>query len=267
MLGRARRSLGQLASPRWPTSSAGPRWPPAPAGSAIVLILTLESVGVLVALGRLAGRDRRGRGRPRARAAVEPPRTCGCGRTARSRRHGWPPATSAARCTTPSEAAAVALAADFHAAGQPGWCLGAALTAAGEPDRAVDAAARPRPCCRRTARRSPPTSSRPSSPAATSPAPRPRWWPARARGRASPARPCCSRRAARRRRRRTADRAAPAAAAGARRRARRRGAPPAAEAPLAAGTPPPRLSSPPARGSPRAARSRRSAGAPRPSTR
>jgi hypothetical protein len=29
--------------------------------------------------------------------------------------------------------------ADFHAAGQPGWCLGAALTAAGNPDRAVRA--------------------------------------------------------------------------------------------------------------------------------
>jgi DNA-binding CsgD family transcriptional regulator len=28
---------------------------------------------------------------------------------------------------------------DFHAAGQPGWCLGAALTAAGNPDRAVPA--------------------------------------------------------------------------------------------------------------------------------
>ena len=28
---------------------------------------------------------------------------------------------------------------DFHAAGQPGWCLGAALTAAGTPERAVAA--------------------------------------------------------------------------------------------------------------------------------
>jgi DNA-binding CsgD family transcriptional regulator len=37
------------------------------------------------------------------------------------------------------EAADSGVAADFHAAGQTGWCLGAALTAAGNPERAVAA--------------------------------------------------------------------------------------------------------------------------------
>ena len=45
----------------------------------------------------------------------------------------------AAALSAAGEAAEVGARPDVHAAGQPGWCLGAALTAAGNPDQAIPA--------------------------------------------------------------------------------------------------------------------------------
>ena len=100
------------------------------------LQLTVERVAVLIELGRLA----------EATAAAEQG-------VERARLAGNPPMLLWARCALSSarlaagdvgaavqhaeEAAASGVAADFHAAGQPAWALGAALAAAGEAERGV----------------------------------------------------------------------------------------------------------------------------------
>ena len=107
----------------------------------VLLVLTIESVATLMELGRLAeataaaeeGVERaRLAGNPRmllwAQSALASARLA-AGDVAAALRHG-------------EQAAAAGTRPDFHAAGQPGWCLGAALTAAGNPERAVPRDAR-----------------------------------------------------------------------------------------------------------------------------
>jgi ATP/maltotriose-dependent transcriptional regulator MalT len=135
MHGRARRALGQyeaaLADLRRGAEIAGQT-----GRERVLLMITVESVATLIGLGRLAeataaaeeGVDRaRLSGNPRmllwAQSALASARLA-AGDVAAALRHG-------------EQAAEEGTRADFHAAGQPGWCLGAALTAAGNADRAV----------------------------------------------------------------------------------------------------------------------------------
>jgi DNA-binding CsgD family transcriptional regulator len=104
----------------------------------VLLTLTVESVPVLIELGRLADAA------AAAQEGVELARLAGNPRT-----HLWAlTALSAAHLEAGDVAAALREAeaaaeldatADFHAAGQPGWSLGAALVAAGNPGQGVAA--------------------------------------------------------------------------------------------------------------------------------
>ena len=143
MLGRARRYLGQVEDALGDLERGAAR----AAGTGrerVSLILTLESVAILVALGRLDDAAAAGEeGLELARLSNLPHMTL------------WAhSALSGARLAAGDVSAALAHAeqaaapgpdGDVHSAGQPGWCLGAALTAAGEPDRAVDALQRAAP--------------------------------------------------------------------------------------------------------------------------
>jgi DNA-binding NarL/FixJ family response regulator len=104
----------------------------------VLLVLTIESVSTLIELGRLA------QATATAEEGVELARLSG-----QPRMLLWAhSALASARVmagdvagalTHATEAAEIATPADFHAAGQPGWCLGAALVAAGNPEAAVPA--------------------------------------------------------------------------------------------------------------------------------
>jgi DNA-binding NarL/FixJ family response regulator len=137
MNGRARYALGRFAE-ALADFERGAGLAAGTGRERVVLIMTVESVATLIELGRLdaataAGEDgvelARLSGNPRmllwARSALAAARLA-AGDVAAALRHATEAAESAAR-------------ADFHAAGQPGWCLGAALTAAGDPERAVAA--------------------------------------------------------------------------------------------------------------------------------
>ena len=135
MLGRARRALGRpeaaLADLRRGAAIAGQT-----GRERVLLMVTIESVAALIDLGRLTEATAAGEeGVERARLAGNP------------RMLLWAQCALASACLVAGDvagalrnaeqAAADGTQADFHAAGQPGWCLGAALTAAGNPDRAV----------------------------------------------------------------------------------------------------------------------------------
>ena len=81
----------------------------------------------------------------RRRGGASTARGCPATRSSSSRRTapwpppGSPPATSARALREAEDAAAIDAPPDFHRAGQPGWCLGAALTAAGNPERGAAA--------------------------------------------------------------------------------------------------------------------------------
>ena len=104
----------------------------------VLLVLTIESVATLIELGRVA------QATATADEGVELARLSG-----QPRMLLWAhSALASARLvagdvpgalTQATEAAAVGVPADFHAAGQPGWCLGGALIAAGNPEGAVSA--------------------------------------------------------------------------------------------------------------------------------
>jgi DNA-binding CsgD family transcriptional regulator/tetratricopeptide (TPR) repeat protein len=135
MHGRARRALGQFDA-----SLADLRRGAALAEQTgrerVLLMVTVESVATLIELGRLA------EARAAAEDGVERARLAGSPRMLL-----WAQSTVAAASLAAGdvsaalhhaeEAAQEGTRPDFHAAGQPGWCLGAALTAAGRPDRAV----------------------------------------------------------------------------------------------------------------------------------
>jgi DNA-binding NarL/FixJ family response regulator len=135
MHGRARRALGEPDA-SLADLTRGAAIAAETGRERILLILMVESVATLIELGRLseagAAADE---GLERARLAGSP------------RMVLWAQsALAAARLAAGDVGAALREAEaaaedgtepDFHAAGQPGWCLGAALTAAGRADRAV----------------------------------------------------------------------------------------------------------------------------------
>ena len=137
MHARARHALGRFDA-ALADCERGPAIAAEPAASASCCVLTIESVATLLELGRLAEAT------TAAEEGIELARLSG-----QPRMLLWAHSTLAsARLMTGDVAGALAHAsearrpatpADFHAAGQPGWCLGAALVAAGNPERAVTA--------------------------------------------------------------------------------------------------------------------------------
>jgi DNA-binding CsgD family transcriptional regulator/tetratricopeptide (TPR) repeat protein len=137
MHGRARSALGQfeaaLADFERGTAIAADT-----GRESVLLLLSVESVQTLIELGRLREAD------AAAEEGVERARLSGIPRallwalsalaTARLAAGDVQGALQHAR-----EAATINTPPGFHAAGQPGWCLGAALTAAGNPEQAVPA--------------------------------------------------------------------------------------------------------------------------------
>ena len=136
MHGRARHALGQFEAALREFELGSAR--AAETGREDILLqLTVESVATLVELGRLADAASAGEegvelarlsGNPRmllwAHSALASARLA-AGDVAAALQHA-------------ADAAEIEIPAGLHAAGQPGWCLGAALTAAGNPERAVE---------------------------------------------------------------------------------------------------------------------------------
>ena len=137
MHGRARRALGGFAA-ALADLERGAAIAADTGRERVLLMVTVESVPVLLELGRLdeasaAAEDglefARLDGNPRMRLWAHS--ACSTARLAAgdvgdAMHHA-------------GEAARIDARADFQAPGQPGWCLGAALTAAGNPQRAVPA--------------------------------------------------------------------------------------------------------------------------------
>ena len=104
----------------------------------VLLVLTIESVPTLLELGRLAEATTMAEdGMELARLSGQPRMLLWAHSTLASARLMTGDVAGALAHAT--EAAATGTPADFHAAGQPGWCLGAALIAAGNPERAITA--------------------------------------------------------------------------------------------------------------------------------
>ncbi len=135
MHGRARRVLGQFEA-SLADLTRGSAMAAETGRERVLLILTVESVATLVELGRLAEACAAAEeGLERARLAGSP-RMLLWAQSALS--GAWLAAGDIALALRHGEdAAQEGTRPDLHAAGQPGWCLGAALTAAGRPDRAV----------------------------------------------------------------------------------------------------------------------------------
>ncbi|MGZ8648269.1 MAG: LuxR C-terminal-related transcriptional regulator, partial [Solirubrobacteraceae bacterium] len=135
MHGRARRVLGEFEA-ALADRERGAAAAAETGRERVLLMLTVESVPVLIELGRLAEAATAGQ------EGIELGRLSG-----NPRMLLWAhSAHAAARLAAGDVAGAVREAgaaaeldahADFHAAGQPGWALGMALTAAGNPERAV----------------------------------------------------------------------------------------------------------------------------------
>ncbi len=137
MHGRARRLLGEfdaaLADLRRGSATAEET-----GRERVLLSLTVESVPVLIELGRLADAIAAAQeGVELARLAGNP-RTLLWALTSLSAAH-LAVGDVAAALHHAEAAAELDAAADFHAAGQPGWSLGAALAAAGNPEQAIAA--------------------------------------------------------------------------------------------------------------------------------
>jgi DNA-binding NarL/FixJ family response regulator len=104
----------------------------------VLLVCTVERAAVLTELGRLADASAVAEeGVERARLAGNPRMLLWAHATLSTARLAAGDVTAALEQAT--AATALGVAADFHAAGQPGWCLGAALTAAGEAARGAAA--------------------------------------------------------------------------------------------------------------------------------
>jgi DNA-binding NarL/FixJ family response regulator len=135
MHGRARRALGELDA-SLADLTRGAAIAAETGRERILLILTVESVATLIELGRLSEADAAAEeGLERARLAGSPRMVLWAQSTLAAARLAAGDVGAALR---EAEAAAEdGTEPDFHAAGQPGWCLGTALTAAGRADRAV----------------------------------------------------------------------------------------------------------------------------------
>jgi DNA-binding NarL/FixJ family response regulator len=135
MHGRARRLLGELDA-SLADLARGSAIAAETGRERILLVLSVEYTATLIELGRLPeARAAAEEGLERARLAANPrmvlwarsalANAClAAGDVGNALAHGQAAAQDGSRP-------------DFHAAGQPGWCLGAALTAAGNADRAV----------------------------------------------------------------------------------------------------------------------------------
>ena len=135
MHGRARRALGELEA-SLADLGRGALIAEETGRERILLLLTVESVPTLIELGRLAEAGAAAEeGLERARLAGSPRMLLWAQSTLATARLAAGDVGAALRH---GEAAAQdGTRPDFHAAGQPGWCLGTALTAAGRADRAV----------------------------------------------------------------------------------------------------------------------------------
>jgi DNA-binding NarL/FixJ family response regulator len=137
MLGRARRALGEFER-ALADLDRGAAIALETGRDNVRLQLTVERVATLIELGRpVEATAAAEQGLELARLAGNPPMLlwAHCARSAARLATG----DVSAALQHAEEAAAVGITPDFHAAGQPGWCLGAALTAAGNPERAVAA--------------------------------------------------------------------------------------------------------------------------------
>ena len=135
MLGRARRGLGQFGA-ALAELEQGAAIASETGRERILAPLTIESVADLIELGRLADAGTAAeQGLERARVARNPRTLLWAHCALVSARLAAGDVTAALQLA--EQAAASPPRADFQAAGQPGWCLGAALTAAGNPERAV----------------------------------------------------------------------------------------------------------------------------------
>ena len=137
MLGRARRSLGRPEA-ALADLDRGAALAAETGRENVRLQLTVERVGVLIDLGRPAEAIATGeQGLERARLAGNAPMLLWAQCALSSARLAAGDVSGALASAT--EATDSGARPDFHAAGQPGWCLGAALTAAGNPKEAVAA--------------------------------------------------------------------------------------------------------------------------------
>jgi ATP/maltotriose-dependent transcriptional regulator MalT len=135
MHGRARRALGEPAA-ALADLRRGAALARQTGRERLVLLLTVESVAALIDLGRLAEATALAQdGVERARLAGNPRMLLWAQSTLATARLAAGDITGALRDA--ERAAVPQTRADFHAAGQPGWALGAALTAAGNAERAV----------------------------------------------------------------------------------------------------------------------------------
>ena len=133
MHGRARRGLGQLDA-ALADLRRGAELAERTGRERVLVMLTIESVATLVELGRIADATAAGE------EGVERARLAGSARILLWAQCALASARLAAGDVAAAlrhagEAAAAGTRPDFHAAGQPGWCLGAALVAAGNPQR------------------------------------------------------------------------------------------------------------------------------------
>ena len=137
MLGRSRRGLGQFER-ALADLERGAAIALETGRDNVRLQLTVERVATLIELGRPADATAAAeQGLELARLAGNPPMLLWAHCALSSARLAAGDVSAA--LAHAEEAAASGIRPDFHAAGQPGWCLGAALTAAGNPERAVAA--------------------------------------------------------------------------------------------------------------------------------
>jgi DNA-binding NarL/FixJ family response regulator len=135
MLGRSRRCLGQHEA-ALADLDRGAALARETGRENVRLQLTVERVAVLIELGRLAEATAAAeQGVELARLAGNPPMLLWAQCALASARLAAGDVGAAVQYA--EEAAASGVAADFHAAGQPAWALGAALAAAGEAERAA----------------------------------------------------------------------------------------------------------------------------------
>ena len=137
MHGRARRAIGHFEA-SLADLERGAAIAAETGRERVLLILTVESVPTLIELGRLADACAAGEeGVELARLAGNPRMLLWAHSALASALVAAGDAAAALRSA--GEAGETGVRGDFHAAGQPGWCLGAALTAAGNPEEAVAA--------------------------------------------------------------------------------------------------------------------------------
>jgi DNA-binding CsgD family transcriptional regulator len=137
MLGRARRALGEF-EPALALLERGAALAARTGRENVRAQLILESAATLVEVGRIAEAGAAAEQGLELARLTGNPRVLLWGRCALSSARLAAGDVSAA-LELAGEAAESGIRADFNAAGQPGWCLGAALVAAGNPERAVSA--------------------------------------------------------------------------------------------------------------------------------